>query len=404
MKPKVTVEEGARLKALYEYNILDTENEEVYDQLTALVANICETSIALISIIDENREWFKSCYGLPDIEKPRGWAFCDEINLQEGVFEIKDSLNDERVTNAPLLQNGLQVIFYAGVPIINSEGHHIGTLCVIDHQPSCLQDTQKMQLKVLAKQVLYLLELRKSHDIKEKLLRQSIIDAKELELKNKQLEQFVYTVSHDLKAPLITLSAFAKTLSKELAPHTNDKQKYRFTRIEENVSQMGYLLSDLLELSRVMSQNIKKEYLDIELLIRKQWQTLVEVDERINCDIALPLHNILANKTLFSRSILNVCHYAIQNKVLNGGLNIKIYTEDCGSHISLFIIDNSLGMTKEDQERAFCIFEQVEKQKGTGMGLCIVKAAMEKHGGEIKLTSTLGVGNRFELKFPVISV
>ncbi|WP_426369445.1 sensor histidine kinase [Pseudocolwellia sp. HL-MZ7] len=401
MRPKLKAEEGLRLEALYEYNILDTENEEVYDQLTELVANICSTPIALISIIDEEREWFKSRYGLTDIEKPKDWAFCSETLLKDGVFEIKDCLNDERVENIPLLQNGLQVIFYAGAPIINAEGHHIGTLCVIDHQPSCLQDEKKVQLKILAKQVLYLLELRKGHDVKEALLRQSIKDAKELEQKNKQLEQFVYTVSHDLKAPLITLSAFAKTLSKELEPHTNDKQKYRFTRIQENVSQMGDLLADLLELSRVMSQNIKREHLDTELLIRKQWQSLNLEDEMINCVIDLPVDSILANKTLFSRSILNVCYYAIQNKVPNGTLDIRIYTENCGSHVSLFIIDNSLGMAEEDQERAFCIFEQVEKQKGTGMGLCIVKAAMEKHGGEIKLTSTLGVGNRFELIFPV---
>ena len=404
MESILLAEEELRLSALYEYNILDTENEEVYDQLTEFVANICDTPIALISIIDESREWFKSRYGLPDCEKPRGWTFCDEINLNEGVFEVKDTLNDDRVAYPPLLKDGTQVIFYAGVPIINAEGYHIATLCVVDSQPACLRDEQKVQLKILAKQVLYLLELRKSHYVKEKLLRQSILDAKELEKKNKQLEQFVYTVSHDLKAPLITISAFAKTLAKELEASTNEKQKHRFTRIQENTSQMGGLLTDLLELSRVMSQAIKRELLNTELIVNSQLQELKGDDEHINFIVESPLDYIFANKTLLSRCILNVCNYAIQNKSPDNVLNIKVATVDHGSYISLVIVDNGLGIAEEDQERVFCIFEQVEKQKGTGMGLCIVKAATEKHGGEIQLTSTLGIGSQFELKFPVISV
>lgn len=387
-----------RLLTLRDYNILDTAPEAAYDQLAELASSICETPIALISIIDEHREWFKSAYGVNIVEKPRGWLPLIEEVQQDKIIEIQDSRNEQYLDLSTLKVNDINIIFYASISLFSPCGKHIGALYVIDNKPHKLNIKKKKQLTLLSKQVVSLLELRKNSSHSNS---QSFENSKEFEQKNKQLEQFVYTVSHDLKAPLVTLSAFTKTLGKELSQYTTDKQKYRFTRIEENISQMGNLLTELLELSRVLNQDVTKELIDTQQVIEKQKQQVSKQykDVEFTVEIEAPLKPIFANKKIFEKCMSNLFIFIIESRDPSRELNIKINSHHHKGYTSVAIKDNGLGI--DDKEQAHMFFEQVDRVKDTGMSLCIVKAAIDRHQGEIKLNSTLGKGTQFELFFPV---
>jgi GAF domain-containing protein len=158
-KPK---NEEGRLGALEKYAILDTDPEAAFDDLTLLASFVCKTPIALISLIDEQRQWFKSQVGLSVSETTRDVAFCSTAILQNDVFIVPDALQDERFRNNPLVVSEPNIRFYAGAPLINEDGYALGTLCVIDQKPRELEPDQKDALKALSRLVLAQLEFRRN--------------------------------------------------------------------------------------------------------------------------------------------------------------------------------------------------------------------------------------------------
>lgn len=152
--------EAARLKNLSQYQIIDTPAEKAYDDITRLAASICGTPIALISLVDGNRQWFKSSVGLESSETPREVAFCAYTILQEEIFIIPDTKKDPRFAHNALVTSEPYIRFYAGVPLITSQNYALGSLAVIDYVPRELEAQQIESLKVLARQVVKLIELR----------------------------------------------------------------------------------------------------------------------------------------------------------------------------------------------------------------------------------------------------
>jgi GAF domain-containing protein len=160
----VVADEAGRLKALRQYRILDTEPEQAFDDLTLIASQICGVPIALISLVDEDRQWFKSRVGIEARESSRSVSFCAHAILQDGIFTIPDASKDERFRDNPFVTSNPGIRFYAGAPITTQEGYALGTLCVIDFVPRKLTGEQIHALEALERQVTAQLELRRNLD------------------------------------------------------------------------------------------------------------------------------------------------------------------------------------------------------------------------------------------------
>ncbi|MCC3492684.1 MAG: PAS domain-containing protein [Microcoleus sp. PH2017_25_DOB_D_A] len=188
--------EADRLKALNHYNILDTDAEGAFDDLTALASYICGTPIALVSLVDTNRQWFKSKVGLGATETPREIAFCSHAILNPNeLLVIPNAMEDDRFAGNPLVTSDPNIRFYAGAPLVTPEGFPIGTLCAIDTVPRHLTSEQLEALRTLGRQVISQMELRINYaKLKRAQLRQKQVEAK-LRSSDEQIVNFLEGMS-----------------------------------------------------------------------------------------------------------------------------------------------------------------------------------------------------------------
>ena len=162
MKAALPANETARLETLNNSGLLDSLPEQAYDDITLLASHICETPMAMVTLVDENRQWFKSKVGLPLSETPREYAFCAHAILEPNeLFVVPDAKLDTRFADNPFVSSDPRIRFYAGVPLVTPEGHALGSLCVIDQKPRQLTDTQLRALQALSRQVMAQIALRR---------------------------------------------------------------------------------------------------------------------------------------------------------------------------------------------------------------------------------------------------
>ncbi|MEO2035076.1 MAG: GAF domain-containing protein, partial [Planctomycetaceae bacterium] len=153
MKAPIPDSESARLDALRQYRLLDTSPEDAFDDITTLAAQICGVPIALMVLLDDDRQWFKSRVGLDAQQTSRDHAFCAHAILKDELLVVEDARSDDRFSSNPLVTGNPDIRFYAGAPLVNSEGHALGTLCVIDRKPRKLDSRKSSALEILARQV-----------------------------------------------------------------------------------------------------------------------------------------------------------------------------------------------------------------------------------------------------------
>jgi GAF domain-containing protein len=202
----IPLTETKRLKVLWQYDVLDTVPEEVFDDLTELAARICEAPIAMITLVDEKRQWFKSKVGVTINETSRDISFCAHAITQPDLFIVPDATRDPRFAKSPLVVSQPHIRFYAGAPLITPDGYALGTLCVIDKVPRELRPDQKQALRILSRHVVTQLELRRH--------------AKELGAARKKSDKYQDQVEK-LRAQL----AQARSLLKKRKTRTKGKRK-----------------------------------------------------------------------------------------------------------------------------------------------------------------------------------
>ncbi|MCL6754698.1 response regulator [Nostoc sp. CCCryo 231-06] len=279
MKAPLPDNEEQRIESLLEYKILDTRSEAAFDDLTRLASYICGTPIALISLVDSDRQWFKSKVGLDALETPRDVAFCAHAILQPEVFIVPDATLDERFATNPLVTSDPNVRFYAGVPITNPEGYALGTLCVIDRVPRNLSPEQVEALRIIGRQVIKQLEMRRN-------LASFVLASHSRKQAEKGRKQFFKRVAVGFglaSAILVLIGVISYQNTRILIDASNQVQKTqgKINKLEELLSeikdaetgQRGYILTGqeiYLEPYQAVVANIDREIVELKNLITDQ--------------------------------------------------------------------------------------------------------------------------------------
>ena len=375
------------------YSILDTLPESDYDNITKIAAEICGTPISLISLIDDKRQWFKSHHGLDATETPKEYAFCGHaINTPNDVFIVQDARKDERFHDNPLVTGDPHVIFYAGVPLVSEAGLPLGTLCVIDHKPNLLSQSQISSLSALSNQVINLLELRKSKQQLERTIM-------ELEEKNEGLERFAVVAAHDLKTPLINISSLAQLFQNQYKDILDSEGLEMLEMIIGSSGNLIGLIDGLLQYSK--SESLLREgKSDIELqMLRTDLEGLFNYDHQLKLVLKSDLTKIKAHKTALHQILINLITNAIKYHDKET-VEIELGVSESDTHFLFYVKDNGPGIETIHQERIFKIFEKLAATdifgvRGNGIGLATVKKIVEKLGGAIRVESDLGKGAKF---------
>lgn len=384
--------EKERVNNLKSYSILDTIPESDYDALTAIAAEICGTPISLVSLIDDKRQWFKSHHGLDASETPKEYAFCGHaINDPSEVFVVQDARVDKRFHDNPLVTGEPRVIFYAGIPLVSKNNLPLGTLCVIDHKPNLLSQSQIRSLKALSNQVMNLLELRKNKLLLEQTLQR-------LEEKNEALERFAFIAAHDLKSPLFNISSLAEMVSEEYNLKIDVEGQEMLKAIISSSDSLISLINGLLSYSR--SVNILKEEklsLDVEAL-KSDIAGLFVTDHNLKITLISTLVSIHVNQTAINQILINLFTNAIKYNDKDI-VEIELGVSENDTHFEFYVKDNGVGVPENFQVKMFNIFEKSGIDKygvyGNGIGLATVKKIVEKSGGSIMVESELGKGSKF---------
>ena len=376
--------EEERLKVLKKYSILDSLPEEEYDAITKIASSICDTPIALVSIIDEKRQWFKSNHGMETKETHRDLAFCAHSILNPNeIFEVEDATKDERFFDNPLTTDAPNVIFYAGAPLNTSEGYPLGTLCVIDNKPKKLNETQKEALNLLANQVVRLFELRKSN-AKLKSANKDIVKL------NDRLNNFAFRLTHDLKSPINNINFLIDVLKEDHFELFKETQAENyFNLIADRISYMDNLINDILVYSKVTNKNIVFNAFNIKNLIEgiiKNIDIENKIDfiaENLDTDIFSSKIGLLQ---VFQNLISNSKKFTDEEKVI-----IKIAFSEDTENYNFVYEDNGPGIPKKYWKKIFEMFETLHKNSNnnTGVGLSTVKSNIERLGGSITLSNRI---------------
>ena len=387
-----------RIAALRNLQILDTEEEDVFNEILEVALEICKAPVGIINLLDVDRQWFKAYKGISVRELPLEIAICTHTIQKPGNYMIvEDFRKDDRFKNNPFVVGEPHCISYAGVCLSTEEGHNIGTLAVFDFKPRKFSQKEIFCLKILAKGTMHLMN--------DKLVKLDLQNQNNT-LKHliKNMETFNYLVAHDVRAPLINMKAFSDLLQKSKTwDNMSSREKEFVGYIHKNSEKLASLIDDLLELTKgVHLESDQYKYIDSTKIISDLIQQLNPLESKIRIDFPqdLPLINTIqvVFERVFYNLISNSLKYFDPNKAHS---NINICYEWKAPFHTFVISDNGVGMSEKRLESVFSLFSRNEENgESHGIGLTIVKELLERIGGYIAIESQLGEGTQVRVQFP----
>lgn len=383
-------DECARLAALRELDILDTAAEPSFDGLTELAAGIVEVPIALVSLVDQTRQWFKSRVGLDATETSRSSSFCAHAILTPTEpLVVGDTLQDERFRANPLVAGEPGIRAYLGIPVRSPEGHALGTLCAIDTVPRHFEERHIVSMRLLAAQVEQLLVLRRDQ-----------LTSRELALRladvNESLETFNHQAAHDLRAPARAIRSLVGFI-REDHPDASREIDHDLSRIEDRAQALTQLIDALLEYSRLPTEPGSAEVVD---LVTETTTILESLDVPSGFEIETDLR--ATRVETIKMGLLTCVRNLIDNAITHhpgptGRISVSSWAD--GAAIVVEVADDGAGIEPAQHERIFEPFVSLERTS-SGLGLAHVRRLVRRHGAALHLDSAPGHGATFQLHWP----
>ncbi|MFY7898841.1 MAG: GAF domain-containing sensor histidine kinase [Chitinophagaceae bacterium] len=396
-KPIVLPNEQQRLWELYSYEILDTSPDEEFDEIVKLASQICNVPISLISLVETSRQWFKAKVGIEAESTTKEISFCAHAIAQdEEIFEVGDATKDYRFYDNPLVTESPNIRFYAGVPLVSRNGFKLGTLCVINSVPQHLTQEQSFGLKVLANQVIKLLDLRINN---KQLAAQKLRLKQQAEMQNR----IISIIAHDVRNPVASLKQIIEFSNNNYL--TQQEAASMMQMAETHLDGTLDLLSDLLEWGRMQitahanNPQTVNLYELVEAKFKNFYATaLIKGNKLIN----------LVDKDLVVATDPNAINFIVRNLLSNAnkftenGI-ITIYAQREKDTVLLSISDTGIGMEETVKHKLFdrsCKVTTIgtNNEKGSGLGLLFTKDFVELLGGTITVESKVDVGTTFYIE------
>ena len=395
--------EDERLAALYSYGLLDTDKDDFCDRMTSLTATALNMPVSLISLVDRDRIWFKSAFGLDTKQIPRDANFCSRAIQSDEIFEIEDT---QLASSSGITDSGIEGIrYYASAPLIDPNGYRLGTLCVLSQESNKLSERQRTLLRELAKVVvdeMLLWHTRNQLEIETQNRLQVELAAANRE-KLEALGIMVGGVAHDLNNLLVPIVANAEYLSETVEPEMAGLA----TEIKSAGFRAAELCSHLLTFAGQKSTN--SQVLRPDKIVAEGIKRFTDLFGPANVEarVSEQLPAVTADFSKLAQVIVNLLSNAVEasgdeSKVIVN-VSVEYLTEDRldnmtlrqkavpGEYVCMTVVDNGEGMDEATLRRAFDPFFTT-KSKGTGMGLSFVAGLLRSNYAPILLTSNPGSG------------
>jgi signal transduction histidine kinase/ActR/RegA family two-component response regulator len=420
--------EAARLEELRGYCVLDTPPEQPFDDITALAAQVCRRPIALVSLVDADRQWFKSRHGLDVAETPRDVAFCAHAILNpEQVMVVPDAHRDERFADNPLVTLSPHIRAYAGAPLVGAGGEALGTLCVLDREPADFSEADIAALRALARQAMVQLELRRSDvtmlrtELEAARHRIGVLEAQvtertaelqaardSAEAANRAKSDFLSQMSHELRTPLNAILGFAQVLRIGGGGAATARSLQHVEQIEQAGRHLLELINDLLDLSRIESGTmvVGREPIELRSLCAECVRLVKPMADAAAITVidktaeTLPLV-VWGDRTRLIQVLMNLLSNGVKYNREGGTVTLTLQAID-ELWAELAVADTGPGFTEEQLGSLYQPFNRLgaerSRTEGTGVGLVIAKRLTEMMGGSISVATQQGEGSCFTLR------
>ena len=379
--------ESARLRKLRDYDILDTLPEREYQDIAQMAALICGTPIALVSLADADRQWFKAKVGLDASETPRDMAFCAHALLQpDSLFMVEDATRDMRFLDNPLVTGGPMIHFYAGAPLTTADGHVLGTLCVVDHRPRSLDPYQQQALFALSRQVMMQFDMRiKLMELEQAQTQLREMSAHQERIKEGERKRIAREIHDELGGLMMGIKSYlsfavdsADRRGEAPEPHLQDAADLADTAIDTLRRVITDLRPSVLDELGVWAA---LEWFAGEFAERTRLPCDVDIDPSI-AGVAIDPQRSTALFRIVQETLTNVARHA-------HATGVTLHARRDGDYLLVEIHDNGRGIA------------QSELLRRDSWGIAGMYERVRYFGGTLAIGGTTGQGTTVTVRLPV---
>lgn len=392
-------DEDKRLDVLRSYQLLDSNGDEAFEALVRVASQVCGTPIALISLVDEQRQWFLANEGLDATQTHRDVAFCSHAILEQTLLEVGDTAQDTRFADNPLVTGDPKIQFYAGQPLLNRQGHALGTLCVIDRVPRALTAAQRATLKELSKAVMRLMEYRRA------ALQHSEAVTEQRRQQDIETTRLLSTgIGHQLNNPLMVIQGSLCLAIEELEqPHKLKSLRQNLQLAEDGLDQLRSVVKQIQKLGRtttpgqaVVSEAFTKAFEQLGSFAHRR--CTIEHDLSALPKVAIGLDDLVEVLVVLIENAIEAL--PAQDESGEVRLYTKLRAEDT---VEIYVQDTGHGIPASLQGRAFHPLFTTHAESKLGLGLSTARCRVYMSGGDLDIHATSEQGTTMRVSLPRVN-